>query len=254
MDFQGIPLIIDFLWFTLWAWLLREKPDQERRLIKPIGILVAPTLAATVAMGDIYSDPTGDIATGNPNLDITSVEMKTIGWDLFVTITVADLNADWGKYMVFMDYGDDFMGNFGAPENNNPWGRDVGGYAGFDAFTGIWIDGGGGMSHNRWSGDSWYEQYQGPVTDIDWGNNSITIGYMDLAYSLGNYGVTEIGFEVGTTGGNWGDPAIDLLGGEGTQPGWGGSSTITDLQYFTIPAPSALALLAMAGLSRRRRH
>ena len=76
---------------------------------------------------------------------------------------------------------------------------------------------------------------------------------MDLAYALGVNGVTEIGFEVGTTGGGWGDPAIDLLGNEGTQPGWGGGSTITDLQYFTIPAPSALALLAMAGLSRRRR-
>ena len=76
---------------------------------------------------------------------------------------------------------------------------------------------------------------------------------MDLAYSLGSQGVETIGFEVATTGGSWGDPAIDLLGGEGTQPGWGGGSTITDLQYFTIPAPGTLALLMMAGICRRRR-
>jgi hypothetical protein len=228
----------------------------KRSLIKPIGILLVSSIVVPVAMGDMYYDPAGDIATGNPNLDITSVEMTTSGWDLLVTITVADLTADWGKYMVFMDYGDNYNGNFGAPENNNPWGRDVGGHAGFDAFTGIWLDGGGGghMSHSEWSTDHWYEQYQAPVANVDWESSSITIGYMDLAYHLGNNGVTEIGFEIGTTGGSWGDPAIDLLGGEGTQPGWGGGSTITDLQYFTLPAPGALALLAMAGLGRRRRH
>ena len=227
---------------------------MKRSLIKPIGILLVSSIVVPVAMGDMYYDPAGDISTGNPNLDITSVEMTTSGWDLLVTITVADLNADWGKYMVFMDYGDNYNGNFGAPENNNPWGRDVGGHAGFDAFTGIWLDGGGGLDHYGWDGSDWHGQYSGPGIDIDWDNNSITFGYMDLAYALASDGVTEIGFEIGTTGGSWGDPAIDLLGGEGTQPGWGGGSTITDLQYFTLPAPGALALLAMAGLGRRRRH
>ncbi len=221
----------------------------------PFGICLVTLVATTVAMADMYYDPTGDIATGNANLDITSVEMTTSGWDLLVTITVDDLNADWGKYMVFMDYGDDYLGNgSGAPDNNNPWGRDVSGYEGFDSFTGIWLDGGGGMSQNAWSSGGWYEQYSGPYVDINWESNSITFGYMDLAYTLGSNGVTEIGFEVGTTGGGWGDPAIDLLGNEGVQPGWGGGSTITDLQYFTIPSPSAIVLLAMARLCRRRRH
>ena len=65
-----------------------------------------------------------------------------------------------------------------------------------------------------------------------------------------------ISFEVATTGGGWGDPAIDLLGGEGTQPGWGQGSQSTDWNYYqfsTIPSPGALALLALAGLARRRR-
>jgi hypothetical protein len=77
---------------------------------------------------------------------------------------------------------------------------------------------------------------------------------MDLVQTLDANGVTEIGFEVGSTGGGSSDPAIDLLGNEGVQGGWGQGSTITDLQYFTIPAPSALALLALAGLTNRRRH
>ena len=217
-----------------------------------LGSVIAASLVTTVAMGDIYYDPVGDIATGNPNLDITQVEMTTSGWDLQVTITLDSLDADWGNYMIFMEYGDDYLGEFGAPDNDNPWGRNVAGYAGFDAFTGIYLSGGGGMLQYAWGGDSWNEVYSSSV-NIDWDNNSITISYMDLAYALGASGVTTIGFEVGTTGGNWGDPAIDLLGGEGTQSGWGGVSVITDLQYFTIPAPGALALLALAGLGRRRR-
>jgi hypothetical protein len=219
-----------------------------------IGIVVVTSLVTSVALAEMYYDATGDIATGNANLDITSAEMSISGGDLLVTITVDDLNADWGKYMVFMDYGDDYLGEFGAPENNNPWGRDVAGYAGFDSFTGIWLDGGGGMSQNAWSSGGWYEQFSAPLVDIDFANNSITFGYMDLVQTLDANGVTEIGFEVGTTGGGWGDPAIDLLGNEGVQGGWGQGSTITDLQYFTIPAPSALALLALAGLTNRRRH
>ena len=219
-----------------------------------IGIVVVTSLVTSVALAEMYYDATGDIATGNANLDITSAEMSISGGDLLVTITVDDLNADWGKYMVFMDYGDDYLGEFGAPENNNPWGRDVAGYAGFDSFTGIWLDGGGGMSQNAWSSGGWYEQFSAPLVDIDFANNSITFGYMDLVQTLDANGVTEIGFEVGSTGGGWGDPAIDLLGNEGVQGGWGQGSTITDLQYFTIPAPSALALLALAGLTNRRRH
>jgi len=219
-----------------------------------IGIVVVTSLVTSVALAEMYYDATGDIATGNANLDITSAEMSISGGDLLVTITVDDLNGDWGKYMVFMDYGDDYLGEFGAPENDNPWGRDVAGYAGFDSFTGIWLDGGGGMSQNAWSSGGWYVQPNDQLVDIDFANNSITFAYMDLVQTLDANGVTEIGFEVGSTGGGWGDPAIDLLGNEGVQGGWGQGSTITDLQYFTIPAPSALVLLALAGLTNRRRH
>ena len=220
-----------------------------------LSMFVASALFTSGAFADIYSDPVGDIATGNRNLDITSVEMTHNGSDLLVTITVDLLDADWGKYMVFMDFGDNFQGNFGAPDNNNPWARNVSGHAGFDAFTGIWLDdNGGGMSQHSFTGGSWAENYTSPLVNIDYGANSFTLGYMDYVYYLQNYGVTEIGFEVGTTGGNVGDPAIDLLGNEDVQFGWGHGSSITDLQYFTIPAPGALALLGLAGLAGRRRR
>ena len=49
-------------------------------------------------------------------------------------------------------------------------------------------------------------------------------------------------------------PAIDLMGGEGVQPGWGQGSTMTDMFTYTLPAPGALALLGLAGLCGRRRR
>jgi hypothetical protein len=92
---------------------------------------------------------------------------------------------------------------------------------------------------------------------VDWASNSISFTFEDMVTNFTNDGISGFNFEVATTGGNWGDPAIDLLGGEGTQPGWGGGSTSTDWMHYefsTIPAPGVLALFAIAGITRRRRH
>ena len=121
----------------------KEVEIEERMNPRFIAMFTVTSLVASVAVGDIYYDSEGDIATGNSNLDITQVEVTTNGWDLSISITVADLNADWGNYLIFMDYD----GASGAPENNNPWGRDVGGYEGFDSFTGAWLNDGGGYQH-----------------------------------------------------------------------------------------------------------
>jgi hypothetical protein len=210
------------------------------------------SLVSGVAFADIYYDPTGDIATGNANLDITQVEMSDNGTDLFVSITVDSLDGDWGKYMIFMDAWDG-----GSGDNDNPWGRDIGGLGGMDMFAGAWLDGGGGVNGNEYSNGGWGDMPFATSLSIDWATNTIHFSFSNLVAGLSSAGITGLDFEVATTGGGWGDPAIDLLGGEGTQPGWGNGSTSTDRSHYdftTIPAPSALALLAVAGLARRRRH
>ncbi len=176
--------------------------------------------------------------------------MTNNGADLLVNISVAALDADWGKYLIFMDTWDDG----GSGDNDNPWGRDIGGLGGMDIFAGSWLDGGGGVVTNEYGAAGWGDLPYATGISIDWSSDTIQITFFDLVTDLIFAGITEIDFEVATTGGNWGDPAIDLLGGEGTQGGWAAGSTSTDLMHYELPAPGALALLAMAGLTRRRRH
>jgi hypothetical protein len=218
-------------------------------MIRSTALCIA--VSAMPAMADIYIDPAGDIATGNSNLDITQVEVTDNGTDLVVQLTVDALDGDWGKYMLFMD---GWAG--GSGDNDNPWGRDVSGLSGMDIFVGGWADGGGGADAYGYVDGSWAGS--DPVsTSIDWDNNTIQWTFYDFVADLSGV-MSGFDFEVATTGGGWGDPAIDLIGGEGTQPGWGGGSTSTDLMHYefaTIPAPGAVALLGLAGLAgRRRRH
>ncbi|MDP7008082.1 MAG: hypothetical protein QGI78_00760 [Phycisphaerales bacterium] len=219
--------------------------------MKKLPLIVLSSLVTPVAMGDIYMDPVGDIATGNANLDITQVEVTDNGTDLIVRLTVDNLDGDWGKYLFFGDY---WSG--GSGDNDNPWFRDISGLSGTDLFVGTWLDGGGGADAQENTAGSWGPSAFAVSAWADWENNTVQWNFYNFVSDLTAIGITGFDFEVATTGGNGGDPAIDLLGGEGTQPGWGGGSTSTDWQHYefsTVPAPSALALLAMAGLARRRR-
>ena len=83
-------------------------------MIRSAGLFVA--MCAMPAMASLYTDPVGDIATGNSNLDITQVEVTDDGTDLIVRVTVDDLDGDWGKYLFFMD---GWAG--GSDDNDNPW-------------------------------------------------------------------------------------------------------------------------------------
>jgi MYXO-CTERM domain-containing protein len=214
-----------------------------------LGLIASPVLGST------YIDPVGDIATGNSNLDITQVDITDNGTDLTVQLTVDSLDGDWGKYMFFMDTG---LG--GSDDTDNPWFRDVSGLSGMDWFVGSWLDGGGGAAmYEHLGDDGWIQFLTGISVEVDWANNTIEWNFSNLVEMLVMEGATGFDFEFGTTGGGMGDPAIDLIGAEGTQPGWGGGSTSTDLSHYdfsTVPAPGALALLGLAGLTsrRRRRH
>jgi hypothetical protein len=203
-------------------------------------------------MASVYTDPVGDIATGNSNLDITQVEVTDNGTDLVVRVTVDALGADWGKYLFFMDGWDG-----GSGDNDNPWGRDIAGLSGMDVFVGSWLDGGGGADAYEYAGGGWGGLPFAVSVWADWDNNTIQWNFYDFVAGLSSAGITGFDFEIATTGGNWGDPAIDLLGGEGTQPGWGGGSTSTDRSHYDfsfVPAPGALALIGLAGLAGRRRR
>ena len=224
----------------------RREAQMERSLKKQITTLVLSSLVTTVAMGDIYVDPVGDIATGNANLDITQVEVSDNGVDLFITVSLAALDSEWGKYMMFIDAWDG-----GSGDNDNPWSRNVSGLGGTDIFLGSWLDGGGGVVDQYYNAGGWWDGSQGNVgVSIDWANNSFTWTMSGIVASMLDWGLTGFDFEIATTGGNGGDPAIDLLGGQGGS--WGEGSTGAWVHY-DIPAPGAIALLAMAGLVRRRR-
>jgi hypothetical protein len=210
-------------------------------------------LVAAPALGTVYTDPTGDIATGNSNLDITQVEITDNGTDLVVRVTLDSLDGDWGKYMFFADAWEG-----GSGDNDNPWGRDVSGLGGMDIFVGSWIDNGGGALGYEYGASGWGDLPFSVSLWTDWDNNTIQWNFYNIVSDLSSAGITGFDFEIGTTGGSGGDPAIDLIGAEGVQPGWGeGSHSIDRLRYdfSTIPAPGALALLGLAGLcGRRRRH
>ena len=224
-----------------------------------LGAVVATSLMGSFAVADIWYDPEGDIANvGDANLDMTSLEVTDDGINAYVTLTVADLSADWGSYMLFIDLPGLENFGYGSGDNDNPWGRDVSGLAGTDFFvgSGSW---GSEFYHNfggQWNllGDGGFGYY---LSDWDTANNSITWTLSGIVSDSEFYGFEGVNFEVGTTGGNWGDPAIDLFGGEGVQPGWGQGSASTDWTYYEfsyVPGPGALALLGIAGLVRRRRQ
>lgn len=219
-------------------------------MIRSAALFVA--MCAVPAMATVYTDPVGDIATGNSNLDITEVEITDNGTDLVVRLTVDNLDSDWGKYLFFMDAWDG-----GSPDNDNPWGRNISGTEGMDIFVGSWVDGGGGASANEYGDTGWGDLPFAVSVWVDWEADTIQWNFYDLVAGLTSAGITGFDYEAATTGGNWGDPAIDLIGAEGVQPGWGGGSLSIDRLHYdfsTIPGPGALALLGLAGLAGRRRR
>jgi len=212
----------------------------------------------TFVMGDlVVSDPIGDTATGDENLDIASVSITDNGVDVFVSLSVHQLDADWGNYMLFLDFDGDLSG---SGDNDNPWGRNISGLSGTDTFVGTWLSGGGGVDMQDFDNGGW-QSSSGSVWAslyIDWAANSINWTFHGAVTGSMADGYNGFEIEVATTGGNWGDPGIDLIGIEGVQGGWGGGSHSEDQHEYTfstVPAPGAVALLGLAGLyGRRRRH
>ena len=203
-------------------------------------------ITVSTSFADVYTDGSFDQGPDNSNLDLTSVEVTNDESNVFFSVTTRDF-ADWTKYMVFVDSIDDA----GADGNNNGWVRNVEmGPAGIDYFMGAWVDGGGGTALYGWDG-AWSDSSGGSVVNVDGAAKTVTmsISLATLGLELGD----SLRFEIGTTGGNEGDPATDLM--NGTSASWGGVSSFgTLLEYTTVPAPGALSLLVAAGLVARRRR
>ena len=219
---------------------------------------VAAAGATSIAAAEMYGDATGDIFDGGlTNLDILSAEITNDADNLFISLTTnGDLVAsDWGKYLILIDSGDGgaMSGPNGNDPFNNPWNRNVSAAVGIDAFIGSWIDGGGGALAYTWNGGGFDENgFVGPdLSDAASGVVRWTVSLSALGLAVGD----TFSFDIGSTGGNDNDPAIDLLSTVDVQPGWGnGSSTPMAYSYTVVPAPGVLALAGLAGLTARRRR
>lgn len=219
--------------------------------ISKIALATGCCIVVSAASAEVtFTDAVGDEATSNSNLDLTQVTVDNDNTSLTIAVSVADLHSDWGKHMLFFE-----TGHPGHNGNSNPWFRNVD-HAGNEIshFIGTWLDSGGGsaMSSYNAGSDSW-DSVSSPATVIDWGSNTFTytIALADLGIGLGDM----IRFDVASTGGGGGDPATDMIS-SGHHGNWGeGSNLGSDLmEYTTVPAPGALALLLTAGLLARRRR
>lgn len=214
---------------------------------------IAASVACITGMASadvVFTDAVGDEASGNSNLDLTSVTIGNDASNLVITVAVAHLHSDWGKHMVFIE-----TGAAGHTGTSNPWFRNVDhGGNNISHFIGTWLDGGGGSSmHSYNAGSDDWDGAGSPGVTVDWANNSFTyvISLDDLGIGLGDM----IRFDVASTGGASGDPSTDHFS-SGHHGNWGeGSSLGGDLlEYTTIPAPGTLALLGITGLIARRRR
>lgn len=218
--------------------------------LSAIGVILPGMLIGSAA-ADLYFDDPFD-ANWQDNLDIVSVNVSDNGNDVSISVEVLNLNADWGKYLIFID-AHPFDG---SGDNDNPWARNVAGMSGTDYFIGSYIDGLGGSYLYNNNGGNWnYSDDLGsPI--VDYAANTVTWNLGQFATSLAMFGAEGFNFNIGTTGGSQGDPAIDLLVGSGAP--WGGQANSGGewayYEFSTVPAPGALVLLGMAGIATRRRR
>ena len=220
--------------------------------IRTLGCLAV--IACTPAvMADVYYDAVGDIAVSNANLDITQVEVTDDGSDLTIKVS---LNAweDWTKVLLFIG----LPGAESVTGENNPWYRAVSTDWGVSNFVGSYFDNGDNNLNYVASGGTWYVDTPAFASmSVDRGAASITY---TLAGIAGTYDGQTINFDIATSGGNNGDPGIDLASTSTVQPGWGQgtSQSITPLTYTlpstpVVPGIGGIFALAGIGLVGRRR-
>ncbi len=227
--------------------------------------LCALLLVGSVRASVIYNDSTGDIdpgiATGNGTLDILSMEVSHTELNILLSLTVNGNvgTTDWGKFMIGIA-----TGGSGTTAGNG-WGRPINldsPIGGMDFWIGSWVDGGSGAQ--LWSYNSGTTSWDGPGALANFGFTAgaqSVLNYTVSRAALGLTGNDAFYFEVYSSGGGVGDSAIDALSNPNVSvTDWGQAYTSdmsSGLSLYSIPEPSAVALLgigALMALSLRRRR
>lgn len=218
---------------------------------KLMSVLFAVALTAGVSKATIYNDATADLGnspddfTGFTQLDISQVSITNDASNLYIQLLTSQnpITApnNWGKYMIGIDTvaGGDTTGNGSGT-------RPISMSTGMDYWIDTWVDAGGGVLLQAYSG-TWgggVGQAFSVGTGLD-----MTIPLASLGLSAGN----SFTFDVFASGGTVTDGAVDALssatpsittwGGAYDTAGNGLSYTVT-----AVPEPSTLALLGGAGL------
>ncbi|MGC3957732.1 MAG: hypothetical protein QM813_07215 [Verrucomicrobiota bacterium] len=167
--------------------------------------VTALALGVSSARATLYTDTTGDEFTGNPHMDITSVEVTNTATDLIFTIKLAGnpITVNWGKYCIGFDT-NPATGDVSA--NGNGWGRIISmNPNGMDYWIGTWVDGSGGANFYNYDGGAW-NNIGGAAVSTTTNSVRITLPFASLGKTFGD----SIDFDIYTTGGG-ADPAIDSL-------------------------------------------
>jgi len=224
-------------------------------------ILAAALIAAcaSTAQATTYNDSVNDVnVQGNywGFLDIVKTEVTNDATDLSFKITVnGDTSGgDWGKYIILIN--DRPGGDTDNPQGNpSAWDRKWTMAAGADHFIGSWLDWGGGAQQFDYDGTAaWSAQANPTLTNTPGAQSMIEIK-TSLA-SLGLSPTKVMCFDIGVTGGNQGDGAIEALGNPAVNTNdWGIHSFTSGNQCYTVvPEPLTLGFLAFGAATALRRR
>ena len=203
-----------------------------------LAIAAAAALFAAVttdSRATTYTDTAGDVffAPSNPHMDITSVEVTNNFADVIFKINLLGdpVAVDWGKYCIGIDT-NPATGDTSA--NGNGWGRAISMTPnGMDYWVGTWVDGAMGANLSHFDGAFWNAQGGSTVSKTT-SNVTITIPIAGLGKTYGD----SFDFDVYTTGGGGGDPAIDSLANTAqTVSDWATPYASSLVKTYTISVP-----------------
>jgi len=218
-------------------------------------LMVAGTLNAVpgVVYNDAANDITPGIATAGGTLDLLSMEVSHTATDIVFSLTVnGSVNSvDWGKFMIGISTpGGD------KTTTGNGWGRPINfaSNGGMNFWIGSWVDNGGGaeLRSNALNWGLIGATYDGNFGGFSFSGNNIT--YTISRAAIGMSGDGTFFFDAYSSGDGSGDSAVDALSvNTPSISTWVGPFTTTNAFSYTIPAPGAIALVALAAVAARRR-